>query len=151
NRPGPNIFGRFFPFRGFPDNRNNALGPETLEKNYSGIRDISQVTRTLNAAGFEEALEYAELANARRLRPTEFTYNPQLGYISLSTSLNQDEVLAVAFQFTAGGKTYQVGEFSTDGIAPPKTLVVKMLKSTILNVNAPMWDLMMKNIYSLGA
>lgn len=150
-RSGPDIFGRFFPNRGFPDNRNNALNPEVLEQTYSGIRDVSQVNSQLNSAGFEEAVEFIELSNARKLRPTEFTYHKQLGYVSLSSALNQDEVVAVAYQFTAGGKTYQVGEFSTDGVAPPQTLVLKMLKSTILNVKIPMWDLMMKNIYALNA
>ncbi len=151
NRPGYSIFGRFFPYRGFPDNRNNALSPEVLEQNFNGVRDIARVNQVLNSSGFEEAIEYVELANARKLRPTEFSFDPQLGYISLSSSLNQDEVLAVAFQFTAGGKTYQVGEFSTDGVSPPQNLIVKMLKSTVLNVKAPMWDLMMKNVYSLSA
>ncbi len=151
NLPGPVIFGRFFPNRGFPDNRNNALNPEVLDRELGGVRDISTVNTTLNGVGYEEANEYIELANARKLRSTEFTFHPQLGYISLSSSLNQDEVLAVSYQFTAGGKTYQVGEFSTDGVAPPKTLVTKMLKSTILNVKAPVWDLMMKNVYSLNA
>lgn len=151
NRPGPDIFGRLTPYQGFPDNANNELDPEVLERQYPGVRDIGQVNSALNSAGFDEAIEYVELSNARKLRPTEFDYHPQLGYISLNTSLNQDEVLAVAFQFTAGGKTYQVGEFSTDGVTPPKNLVVKMLKSTILNVKAPMWDLMMKNVYSLSA
>lgn len=150
-RPGPDIFGRFFPFRGFPDNRNNALDPDVLEQTYPQVRDVSQVNSALNSAGFEEAIEYIELSNARKLRPTEFTFHRQLGYVSLSSALNQDEVVAVAFQFTAGGRTFQVGEFSTDGVAPPQTLVLKMLKSTILNVQIPMWDLMMKNIYSLNA
>ncbi len=148
--PGPNIYDNATPQR-FPDNRNNELNPNDLEGTYPGARDISLVNSELNNAGFEEAIEYTELANARKLRPSEFTFHPQLGYISLSTALNQDEVLAVAFQFTAGGRTFQVGEFSTDGVAPPKTLIVKMLKSTILNVKAPMWDLMMKNVYSLNA
>lgn len=151
NRPGPAIFTRFFRDQGFPDNENNALAPDALEQKYPGVRDIGQVNNALNQAGFEEATEYQELANARLLRPSEYTYNTQLGYVSLSTSLNQDEVLAVAFQFTAGGKTYQVGEFSNDGVTPPQNLVLKMLKSTILNVQVPMWDLMMKNIYSLNA
>lgn len=150
-RPGAVIYNRFFQNQGFPDNENNALSPDALEQNYPGVRDIGKVNSVLNSAGFEEATEYAELANARLLRPSEYTFNPQLGYVSLSTSLNQDEILAVAFQFTAGGKTYQVGEFSNDGITPPQNLVLKMLKSTVLNVRAPMWDLMMKNIYSLGA
>ncbi len=151
NLTGPSIFGRFFPFQGFPDNENNALGPVSLENDYPGVRDIGSASRDLSAAGFEEAIEFTTLTNARKLRPSEFNYHPQLGYISLNSALNQDEVLAVAFQFTAGGKTFQVGEFSTDGVTPPKSLVTKMLKSTILNVKAPMWDLMMKNIYSLNA
>lgn len=148
---GPIIFGRFFPNRGFPDNRNNALSPEVLDRELPDVRDISKVNSRLNSEGYSEALEYIELSNARKLRPTEFTFHPQLGYISLSSSLNQDEVLSVSYQFTAGGKTYQVGEFSTDGVAPPKTLITKMLKSTILSVQVPMWDLMMKNVYSLNA
>ncbi len=151
NRPtGPNIFPGGNTSQ-FPDNRSNQLNPDDLQNTYPGVRDITQVVQTLNSNGFEEATEYTELANARKLNPSEYEFNPQLGYLSLSTPLNQDEVLAVAFQYTAGGRTYQVGEFSTDGVAPPNNLVVKMLKSTILDVRIPMWDLMMKNVYSLGA
>lgn len=151
NIPGPTIFNRFYPNQGFPDNRNNALDPEALENTYPGVRDITQVNQELNSAGFEESVDYTDLSNARRLRESEYDFHPQLGYLSVSSSLNQDEVLAVAFQFTAGGKTFQVGEFSTDGVTAPQNLVLKMLKSTILNVRVPMWDLMMKNIYSLSA
>lgn len=151
NLPGPDIFSRFNPAERFPDNGNNSLNPVQLQGDIPGVRDISQATRALSVAGFQEATEFTELSNARKLNPNEFSFDPRLGYISLNSALNQDEVLAVAFQFTAGGKTFQVGEFSTDGITPPKTLIVKMLKSTILNVNVPMWDLMMKNVYSLNA
>ncbi|MDZ7848824.1 MAG: cell surface protein SprA [Owenweeksia sp.] len=151
NLPGPRIYNRFTPYQGYPDNANNTLDPKILEREYPGVRDVSRVNSQLNSAGFEEAVEYVDLANARKLQPSEFDYHPQLGYISLNTSLNQDEVLAVSYQFTAGGETFQVGEFSTDGVSPPQNLVVKMLKSTILSVNVPMWDLMMKNVYSLSA
>ncbi len=150
NRPGPVIFpgesgGQF------PDNLSNQLDPRTLVQLYPGVRDISQVNATLSGAGFEEATEFVELANARKLNPNEFYFHPQLGYITLNTALNQDEVLAVAFQYTAGGRTFQVGEFSTDGVSTPNNLVVKMLKSFILDVRVPNWDLMMKNVYSLSA
>ncbi len=151
NLPGPDIFSRFNPAERFPDNGNNSLNPVQLQADVPGVRSISQATNSLSAAGYQEAIEFTELSNARKLSPNEFSYDPRLGYISLSSSLNQDEVLAVAFQFTAGGKTFQVGEFSTDGVTPPQTLIVKMLKSTILNVKVPMWDLMMKNVYSLNA
>lgn len=151
NLPGPDIFSRFNPTERFPDNGNNSLNPEQLQNDIPGVRDISQATNSLSGAGYEEAIEFTELSNARKLTANEFRYDPQLGFISLTSSLDQDEVLAVAFQFTAGGRTFQVGEFSTDGVTPPKSLIVKMLKSTILNVKVPMWDLMMKNVYSLNA
>ncbi len=151
NLPGPDIFSRFNPAERFPDNGNNSLNPEQLQADIPGVRSISQATTSLSNAGYQEAIEFTELSNARKLSPNEFSYDPRLGFISLNSALNQDEVLAVSFQFTAGGKTFQVGEFSTDGVTPPKTLIVKMLKSTILNVKVPMWDLMMKNVYSLNA
>lgn len=94
--------------------------------------------------------DFEFIEQARRLQPTEFTVNTRLGFISLNQALNYDEVLAVAFQYTINNQTYQVGEFSTD-IAAPNALVVKLLKSQNVSVRYPMWDLMMKNIYSIGA
>ena len=74
----------------------------------------------------------------------------------MNSSLNADEVLAVAFQYTVNGVTYQVGEFSTDipvnGVDAARTqLFVKLLKNETLNTTLPTWNLMMKNIYSLNA
>ena len=62
-----------------------------------------------------------------------------------------DEVLAVAYVYTYQGKTYRVGELSTDGVSAPKTLVVKLLKGTSLTPKLKTWDLMMKNVYAIGA
>ncbi|MCJ8210686.1 cell surface protein SprA [Mucilaginibacter sp. RS28] len=97
---------------------------------------------------------YSKLTYARRLTDKEFTLHAQLGYISLNYPLNNDEVLAVAYRYTYNGKEYQVGEFSTDvPVDPnnPKALFVKLLKNEQLKTNLPTWDLMMKNIYSIGA
>jgi cell surface protein SprA len=97
---------------------------------------------------------YAKLTYARKLTEKEYTLNPQLGYISLNNALNNDEVLAVAYQYTVNGVQYQVGEFSTDIPVNPNTpqvLYVKLLKNSLLKTNLPTWKLMMKNIYSLGA
>ena len=96
-----------------------------------------------------------------------FQFHPQLGYISLNQRLQNDEILAVAYQYTVGDKVYQVGEFGNDGvnatdvtaggtndefqIVSNNNLILKMLKSTVTNVNEPIWDLMMKNIYATGA
>lgn len=97
---------------------------------------------------------YAKLTYARQLTSKEFTLHPQLGYISLNYPLNNDEVLAVAYQYTYNGVTYQVGEFSSDrpiNNNTPNVLYVKLLKNTILKTSLPTWKLMMKNIYSTGA
>ena len=97
---------------------------------------------------------YAKLTYARKLTDKEFVLHPQLGYVSLNYPLNNDEVLAVAYQYTVNGQVFQVGEFSTDmPVDPvtPKVLYVKLLKNSLLKTSLPTWKLMMKNIYSLGA
>jgi hypothetical protein len=144
--PGGNVN-----IEGYPNNANNKLDPLVLEVDIPGVRDIATANQVLSSAGLIEAKEYVELANARKLEPNQYKIHPQLGYITLNQALNQDEVLAVAFQYTAAGRTYQVGEFSNDGVTPPKTLILKLLKSTVLDVRMPTWDLMMKNIYALNA
>ncbi|HET8885711.1 MAG TPA: cell surface protein SprA [Salinimicrobium sp.] len=152
----------------YPDNSNNDFNPLGITGPAESIltpaiRDIATVD---NGFGIpvQEGIDYVKLENARQLNPSEYTLDTQLGYISLNQKLNNDEILAVAFQFTVNGEVYQVGEFASDGMganpqngqgqnqAPvSQNLVVKMLKSTITNVEEPIWDLMMKNIYSLGA
>lgn len=97
---------------------------------------------------------YSKVTYARKLTDREFTLNPQLGFISLNFALNADEVLAVAYRYNYNGVEYQVGELSTDvPVDPtnPKVLFVKLLKNEMLKTKLPTWDLMMKNIYSLGA
>jgi len=97
---------------------------------------------------------FAKLTFARSLTEREFILNSRLGYISLNTALNADEVLAVAFRYTINGQEFQVGEFSTDiavNNSVPEVLYVKLLKNETLKTSLPTWDLMMKNIYTLGA
>ena len=140
-----------------PYNKANNLY-ETLALNNPEIRDIQQVSAVMQSlGGMELGEDYEKVESARLLNNGEYTLNASLGYISLKTALNQDEVLAVAYEYTYGGQVYQVGEFSTDGgeaLKAPNTLMLKLLKSTN---NAPYvkgkgtWDLMMKNVYSLGA
>ena len=101
---------------------------------------------------FNAGREFEVLTRARRLNPsTDYYLNARLGYISLNTALNYDEVLSVSYQYTLNGKVYQVGEFSDQYPSTTQLLVTKLLKSTQVNLQIPMWDLMMKNVYSLGA
>ncbi len=131
------------------------------------IRDIATVDNGFNiSTGYvaNQGFDYAILENARKLEQgRDYQFNTQLGYLSLNQRLSNDEVLAVAYQYTFNGEVYQVGEFANGSIdattvAPGvnpiinnNTLVLKLLKSNITNVSDPIWDLMMKNIYSTGA
>ncbi|TLX75377.1 cell surface protein SprA [Labilibacter sediminis] len=139
-----------------PDNENeeNTLYAE-MNSTHVAVRDINQVTSTfesLKSDNFLNGQDYEKIENARLLSPSEYTLNSRLGFISLNMSLNADEVLAVAFEYDYNGETYKVGEFSADGIEAPQTLYLKLLKSTNLTPNVkPTWDLMMKNIYAIGA
>ncbi len=155
----------------FPDNGNNDLDPTRIGPAgpiTDAVRQIPTVQQGFTGpiSGFNEGFDYAILENARKLNASEYTLNTQLGYISLNQRLNNDEVLGVAFQYTVGGRVYQVGEFANDGVdatvgdtsgtddvqvGSSQSLVVKMLKSPIVAVDLPIWDLMMKNIYSTGA
>ncbi|MFZ0280095.1 MAG: cell surface protein SprA, partial [Bacteroidales bacterium] len=135
-----------------PDNGSNNLYDEATI-NYSTLRDVDQVTTAFNSLypGFQIGRDFEKIENARKLNDREYTINSQLGYISLNTALNTDEVLAVAFEYTLNGQVFKVGEFSTDGITAPQTLILKLLKGTTLSPKYPTWNLMMKNVYSLGS
>lgn len=130
----------------YPDN--NAIAAYSPNTWTQYDRSTVSSPKFQSLVGGQE-IEY--LNNARLLSPSEYQYNELLGYISLNQPLNTDEVLAVAYQYVgADGKLYQVGEFSTD-LPSPNVLMLKLLKSTILNTSQPNWHWMMKNIYPLGA
>lgn len=136
----------------FPDNRSNSLYDEiTGPYNVRDISTVSQVLDGFPASDFSIGQDFEKIENARKLAPNEYTFHPALGYISLNAALHSDEVLAVAYEFRANGKVYQVGEFSFDGINAPDALILKLLKGTNLTPKLPTWDLMMKNIYAIGA
>ncbi|MFV8325065.1 cell surface protein SprA [Flavobacterium sp. ZS1P14] len=149
------------------DNSNNDYDPAQITTGTgllnNNIREIVTSSSGFNIT-VSEGQDYSKLENARKLNPNEYTYNAQLGYISLQQRLANDEVLAVAYQYTIGDKVYQVGEFGNDGVDATvvtgnsntsnqaiitQSLILKMLKSNLTNVKNPVWNLMMKNIYQI--
>ncbi len=165
--PPPNFVN--VPNGSFPDNGNNDFDPTNIGGAGSlltdQVRDITNVESGI-LVPVNEGFDYGKLESARKLQEgVDFVLNTQLGYISLNQRLLNDEVLAVAFQYTVGGEVFQVGEFANDGvdatgvengnngnqIVSNNSLVLKMLKSAITAVEQPIWDLMMKNIYDTGA
>lgn len=132
-----------------PYNEINVLGG--LASDYPEIRDVNTVSSTLQNLQMSGGTDFEKIESARLLSPSEYTLNSQLGYISLTSKLNSDQVLAVAYEYTVGGQVYTVGEFSNSAIAAPQTLIVKLIKGTSFTPNKTNWDLMMKNIYNIGA
>jgi cell surface protein SprA len=129
-----------------------TLLPDRQVASVNNLKSNMNVSNVCNNGNYmSQAREFDVIYTARKLNPQEYTLNNRLGFISLNQGLNNDQALAVTFQYTYNGKTYQVGEFSDQ--FPDNTLLLftKLLKPTNVSVKFPTWDLMMKNVYSLGA
>ncbi|WP_425556496.1 cell surface protein SprA [Flavobacterium chungnamense] len=155
--PSNNSNNRYDPALIIPSTPPNPNYPGLLNPNIREI--VTSNSGFNNSQPVSEGIDYSKLENARKLSPNEFTYHPQLGYISLQQRLANDEVLAVAYQYTIGDQVYQVGEFGNDGVEATQVdpsgvpssqaLILKMLKSSLTTVQKPIWGLMMKNIYQI--
>jgi cell surface protein SprA len=154
-----------------PTNDANTLYEKLIQS--EKLRNFDAVVRELTAKGgdFEmQATKDFEKVRARKLRPDEFTFDPKLGFISCNFQLRPNQVLGVAFTYKYNGKEYKVGELASNAPgtdvrisvnatpsnpdsldAIPQMLFVKLLKGTMPRLDIPLWDLMMKNVYSLGA
>jgi len=145
----------FHPFTvtgSLPDNNTNSEYSSIISNPSS--RNSTLINNQLMGMGLSPVQDF-EKTFARKLDSSQYIYNKRAGFISLSQPLQADEVLAVAFQYSYNGKIYQVGEFSQD--VPPdstssnqKILFLKLLKATSQRPNLPIWQLMMKNVYSVG-
>ncbi|OON66773.1 cell surface protein SprA [Hymenobacter sp. CRA2] len=164
-----------------PANAANTLLSTVLNTSTTRARDVQQVDDYLQTGlKLEKTVDY-ERVRARKLDPREYTFNAQLGYLSLNTPLLPEQVLSVSYEYTFNGRSFKVGELSDDyGPNVPETGVVylKLLRATnpgvglvnagdptvnfpsptnpngndrLRNGNLPVFDLMMKNIYALNA
>ena len=148
-----------------PDNSTNSLytylsGKMPIDRDDSALRSTyniqNQIAKNQNTTRLQPISQYQIINNSRQLSPSEFTFNPLMGYISLNQQLSNDDVLCVAYEYMFNGHPYRVGEFSTGaGSVPPNpnnpnVLFLKLLKGPSQRPDLPMWKLMMKNIYSLG-
>lgn len=132
----------------YPSNNSNNLY-STIVNSYADARNSDQTSTVLDAI-MTGGVDYEKVENARLLTSSEYTLNSHLGYVSLKQTLQSNQVLAIAFEYTYGGQTYQVGEFSADIKNSDQALFVKLLKNTSNSPRMGNWDLMMKNVYSLG-
>ncbi|SJZ71880.1 T9SS outer membrane translocon Sov/SprA [Sediminibacterium ginsengisoli] len=146
----PNVHSNTTP-GSLPFNTANDLYTSLI--NNGSSRNPAAINSILLSKGLQAVEDY-EKTFARKLNPSEYYFNPQVGFLSVNTQLQSDEVLAVAYQYTYNGRVYQVGEFSQDvaldstqGVQ--KVLFLKLLKATSQRTQLPIWGWMMKNVYSL--
>lgn len=124
---------------------------QQMTTTFANARNIDETATTLDGGGLIGGSDYEKIESARLLSSSEYTVNTALGYISLRTSIQTDQVLAIAYEYTYGGRTYQVGEFASDITDTNQALFVKSLKNTSNNPSQGNWDLMMKNVYYLAS
>jgi cell surface protein SprA len=124
----------------------------TVSKYNRNPDNITTLLDSYFAGDNNDGTDYEKITGARRLSPTEFTFQPQLGYITLTRKLQNDEALAVAYEYTSGTGKYKVGELSEDygSLKDEDVVFLKLLRPTSVKRTLPTWDLMMKNIYSLN-
>lgn len=128
-----------------PHNNANSL--------YPTLTSIPQLRQSLDSEKhldnrLHRGQDYEILQSARRLSPHEYILNERLGFISLQTPLGNDDILAVALEYSYEGKTFRIGEFATE--RPNDNLFLKLLKGGNSASNTPYWSYMMRNVYSLG-
>ncbi len=119
-----------------------------------GVRNSTETSGVLqDNFGFTNSTDYVLIQTARKLEDNEFTVNKQLGYVTLLRKLQNDEALAVSYEYTYNGQVYKVGELTEDysGFSDDKVIFMKLLRPNKINTAVPSWDLMMKNIYNLNA
>lgn len=151
-----------------PDNRTNPLFKLIVEN--KEIEDLDKVANILSGEGLVQNRDF-EVFNGRKLSTSEYSYNEQLGFLSLNIRLRPNQVMAVAYNYTYTtncDEVYNVGNLAADGsqfsnltanpnnpsqseAEPPKVLFTKLIKSTQQRTDLPSWDLMMKNVYPLRA
>ncbi len=140
------------PVSGIPANGSNPLYSTIISD--PSNRNASAVFNNLIGLGLQPIQDF-EKTFARKLDSSQYIFNRQVGFISLSQPLQTDEVLGVAYQYSYNGKIYQVGEFSQDlppdsNLATQRILFLKLLKATSQRPTLPIWQLMMKNVYAIG-
>ncbi len=149
SRAGSNLFN----YNG-ANSLNDLLDFTATQRNPDGINTILEGT----PYGLANGTDFEKITGARKLSPTEFTFHPQLGYITLARKLQNDEVLAVAYQYTYNGRPYTVGELTEDygNLKDEDVIFLKLLRPRKVAIRdqarriIPTWDLMMKNIYNLN-
>ncbi len=153
-------------FENLPDENSNLRNSDEINQYLEELFDRNPGEfQGMGVPGLQEGLDYEKITSARKLDFNEYTINSKLGYISLFRKLQNDEALAVSYQYSFNGQNFTVGELARDysTLDEDKVVFLKLLRPRQIRIDAPLnptsntlkrvptWELMMKNIYSLNA
>ena len=129
------------------DNSRNNLFSELQNVN----RNLQSIKNDLQNKNLVEGTDFEVLTAARKLKPNEYYFNTRLGFIGLRQPISDDEVIAVAFEYTFNGQRFQVGELTENyqSLDNDEAIFLKMIRPSSIQIDIPTWDLMMKNVYNL--
>jgi cell surface protein SprA len=136
-----------------PDNNSNNIYSSVLMNN--AVRNVEMANSILEGYGLQKVAGFETVKSARKLiLGKDYTLNAQLGYISLNSPLRNDDVLAVAYNYTDNftNAVHKVGETSDQlsGVVNNEAIILKLLRPTTIRTDLPMWNLQMKNIYNIN-
>jgi len=110
----------------------------------TGTAYASAVSEIYEQYSAEDNLENAEIAYFEALDPdNDYDVDPNLGYIRLKSSAQDDQIIAVAYILNDGTR---IGSFSPAG----SQVVLKLLKPATPNPDDPTWDLSWRHVYWTG-
>lgn len=135
-----------------PDEKNRREVVAFIDKDTVLKYQDDLVART--SGQFQGAKGQFEEGTFIKLQPTvDYTYDEYLGFISLNTTLQQDQALAVAYSLPGPTASLfqDIGNFDSKDTSKTLKLVLKLVKPKYLDPSMqPAWDMMLKNFYRLG-
>ena len=136
NRAGD---GSFLP----PNNNQDVFAPELLDQ----FRD-PQLGVSAEDLGIDDSRNFEEGYFTLLEEGRDYTINKVTGHVSLRRSLSSREVLAVAFSYRGlNNEIVNVGEINRSG---NDRIFLKMLRPSNVSTDNDLFQLTMRNIYSLG-
>ena len=132
-----------------PENNTNRIYKEFLAD--PSLRQANNVVSGLQRPPFNFVIgRDFEVFKGELLDQREYTVHPDLGFISFRRTVRPSDIVAISYKYTFNGKAYKVGEF-TQEVTPDSlsVIVTKLVKPRSNRIDFAMWDLMMKNFYSL--
>lgn len=127
-----------------PDEELDSFDDDTLDQYRDPSRGVSASDFGVDPSTFVEGY-FVPLQEG-----TDYELNHNLGYLSLKENLGSRQALAVSFKYRDAqtGETISVGDVSPGG---SNRIFLKLIRPQTVTTSNFLWDLMMKNVYSMGA